>query len=306
MFKIVINDGNTTLPIDNIYYLIGKDGIYIHKKSDIFEACVKVKHISFLEPVKSYAKLNIPKIPEHLTKQMYSFFSEVYARFQSEAAIMIFYNNTTKEHSLKVPQQVISSAHLECSYNISVPGFLSIGTCHSHAGFGAFHSPTDIKDENDFDGLHMTFGNLDQENISISMEVVSNGSRFKCLPEDYLDGIQKIGNLYKIELSEFPEEWMACVEKKVHVVPDKFDYLKDFAFGDYFYPTLPKKLPKLTGSNNIHCNNCQFNRVIECHKDDIDNASRIQELDYYDDMEAIIKAHQYYDILKEDEDEILY
>ena len=308
MFKIIINDGSTPLPADNIYYIIGRDGIYIHKKTDIFEACVKVPHISFLEPVKSYAKLDIPKIPENLTKQMYSFFSEVYDRFQSEAAIMIFYNKVTKEYSLKVPQQVISQSHLECSYNISIPGFLSIGTCHSHAGFGAFHSSTDIKDEKDFDGLHITFGNLDQENISISMEVVSNGSRFKCSAEDYLDGVEKVGKFYKIELSEFPEEWVVGVEKKVYVMPDNFGYLKDFAVGDapYFYPAASKRLSKLTVTNNSHCDSCQFKNATECHKDNSSHASRIQEWDYYNDMGAVIKALQDNDIMEEYEDEILY
>jgi len=226
MFNIYINDGTTrNYSSDETYYIVAKDGIYLHKKLDILESFTKVNKISFLEPINQYAKLNIPKIPGKLTRQMYTFFSEVYDRFKTESVIMIFYNKDTKEYKLHVPTQTVSSAHLRTSYDTIIPGFLSLGTCHSHAGFGAFHSSTDIKDEKDWDGLHITFGDLNQDNISISLEIVSNGFRSKCNPSDYLEGIIEDGEYYRINLSEFPEEWMDNVEK--FVVSRGFNYLED-------------------------------------------------------------------------------
>ena len=224
MFNIYINDGEVQPPDDETYYIVAKDGIYLHKKLDIIESCIKVNKISFIEPINQYVKLNIPKIPRELTRQIYTFFLEVYDRFKTESVIMIFYNKDTKEYKLRVPTQSVSSAHLTASYDITIPGFLSIGTCHSHAGFGAFHSSTDIDDEKDFDGIHITFGDLNKDKTSISIEIVSNGFRSKCNPTDYLEGIVEDGEHYRLDLSVFPEEWMGNVEIEKFVASHGYNW----------------------------------------------------------------------------------
>jgi hypothetical protein len=80
----------------------------------------------------------------------------------------------------------------------------------------AFHSGTDDKDEVDFDGLHITVGNMDNDLISISCSIVANGTRFTCQPSDYIDGI---------ELDEF--EIPGAVYKKWELVSGKYEQVDD-------------------------------------------------------------------------------
>jgi hypothetical protein len=63
----------------------------------------------------------------------------------------------------------------------------------------AFHSGTDQGDEESFDGLHITFGNLNSELISISASIVSNGHRTIVSPDEYLKGIRLDHEIDEVE-----------------------------------------------------------------------------------------------------------
>lgn len=289
MFKIILNDENVKHPNENIYYIVGRDGLYLYKKLDILEACTKVSKIPSLETVKPYVKLNIPKIPELLVKRVYTFLLEVYDRFKSEAVVMLFYNKNSKEFLIRVPNQEVSHSSVKCSYKITIPNYLSIGTIHSHSDFGAFHSATDKSDEGDFDGLHITFGNLNNTNISISAEAVSNGFRSKCDPEEYLEGLTKIDKHYDIQLSEFPEDW---IDNVIETKPFEFfsniktQIPSDTDIKEYYIPKHTRKHPE------------KYNRCPICGSLDLSHPepNYIIGWDYYSDEPLTVG----------DDDEILY
>jgi hypothetical protein len=79
-----------------------------------------------------------------------------------------------------------------------------VGTIHSHCDFSAFHSGTDERDEATFDGLHLTFGNVNRENFSIAGSVVFCNSRSKVDPSTVCEGIESIQQ--QIETDEFEDD----------------------------------------------------------------------------------------------------
>ena len=94
--------------------------------------------------------------------------------------------------------------------------FLCVGTIHSHCDFGAFHSGTDIGDEEDFDGLHVTFGHNNLVEFSISATIVVNGNRLQVDPLEVLEGIEPVvGKDGKYKFADFAqelvEEWSAGI-----------------------------------------------------------------------------------------------
>jgi PRTRC genetic system protein A len=189
MFNIVIADGKNEMPDDDIYYVVGKEGIFIKKKLGIMESLSPVKNISILESVQATAKMHIAKIPGILTAKISNFFKEVQKEHRSEAIVLLFYNEETKKYKVVPPAQKVSAASLDYNRSIIIDGWTMIGDIHSHSSMSAFHSGVDQGDEESFDGLHITFGNMNAELISISASIVSNGHRTMVLPEDYMNGI---------------------------------------------------------------------------------------------------------------------
>ena len=49
MFPVVLNDGKSELPNDDIYYVIAKEGVFLKKKLGVMESLAPVKEISILQ-----------------------------------------------------------------------------------------------------------------------------------------------------------------------------------------------------------------------------------------------------------------
>ncbi len=190
MFKIFVNDGFEKPPTDDIFYIIGKEGIFLRKKLGILDSIVPVDNISILNSVDSSARLYIPKIPAKIFADMYKFFIDVYKKYASEAVLLIFYNETTQEYKIIAPKQEVSAASMEYDRKFTIENYTMIGDIHSHGSMSAFHSSIDDADEESFDGLHITLGHIMGEEISISASIVINGSRFMIDPIEYIEGIE--------------------------------------------------------------------------------------------------------------------
>jgi len=260
MFKVFINDGKENIPTDDICYIIGKKGIYLKKKLGIMESIALVDNISILEDVKTTAKLHIPKIPGKLFAQIYKFTKEVYETYQSESVTLLYYNTSNRKFKVLIPAQKVSGASIEYTKDETPKNYTLIGTIHSHAGFSAFHSSIDDKDEKNFDGIHITIGKLGSDDFELSCSIVSNGSRFISLPETYINGINKVitnenvlskdYSLHESLLNEnFNPEWMDKVEKKTYTIYNRsggfvYDFLNDRSLGlnsnrsNYFNPSI--------------------------------------------------------------------
>jgi hypothetical protein len=194
MFKIYTDNGNIDVNnLDDICYIITKNGTYLRKKVGLTDAIIKVNNISHLsDSVQRYGRINIPKIPNEDFAKICKFFYWAYKKHGGESVVLIYYNDTTKEFEIFPTDQEVSSASAKYKKSgKSHDGFLLVGTIHSHANFGAGHSGVDDDDELNFDGLHITVGNVNDTYPSISCSVVVNGERFMYDPEEYVEGVKK-------------------------------------------------------------------------------------------------------------------
>lgn len=189
MFKVVLNDGQTEMPDDDIYYIIAKEGVYLKKKLGVMESLAPVKNISILKSVMSSAQMHINPIPGKWVAKVMNFFREIYKEYRSEAIVLLFYNEETGKHKIVPPMQKVAGASCDYDKGITIDGYSMIGTIHSHGNMSAFHSGTDDADELHFDGLHMTFGDLDEDYPSISASIVANGFRQMIEPGEYIEDL---------------------------------------------------------------------------------------------------------------------
>lgn len=256
MFPVHIIDDSSNLPEDDICFLVS-DKIYLKKKTEIVESLIPIQNISFKDPIIPYAKLHIKKIPAVLVSKILTFFKIVTERVKSEAIVLLCYNPKNKKYKILVPNQEVSYASVKYTPVNTPPNYILISTIHSHNTFGAFHSGTDKNDEEGFDGLHITFGNVDNENFTISASVVVNDMRFLVNPLDYLNGIEEVSdNLTNLNWNLFVKndkklnikyrinydtpvfienEWYAKVSK---IIPrfnqrKRHEYAQDFLFDSF-------------------------------------------------------------------------
>jgi len=194
MFNVFVADGTQELPDDDIFYVVAGNGIYIRKKLGILDALVPASGIPHLNHVKSYATLDIPKVPGEDFKRIVSFFRKVYDEHKSEAIALLHYNEKKRDFKIQVPFQEVSGGSVD--YKRESPwqaqGYILMCTIHSHAGFGAFHSGIDDSDEKHFDGLHITVGDLSKGLLTISTSIVVNGMRFIVDTNDYVEGAESV------------------------------------------------------------------------------------------------------------------
>lgn len=196
MYPVYVYEEGMDLPKEGTYFVVAGNGIWLHKDTGIVRGFVPVEQISMLSDIDVSVELecSLPKLPARLVWRVKQFFSRVVDKFRAEAEVTLYYNKDKKDYKVHIPKQQVSRAgvryeragltHLE-----GMADYLRVGTIHSHCDFGAFHSGTDINDEADFDGLHVTFGHNDKDVFTISASVVINGERKKVDPLDFMEGI---------------------------------------------------------------------------------------------------------------------
>lgn len=195
-FPVHVYQEGMDLPKEGTYFLVTGNGLWMHKDTGLVRSFVPVDNISCLPDLNVEAEVEsrLPKLPTRLVWRIKEFFRRVVDKYRSEAGTVLYFNKATGDYKVHIPEQYVTHGgvsyrrvgltHLE-----DMAGYLRVGTIHSHCDFGAFHSGTDIGDERDFDGLHVTFGHNDRDDFTISASVVVNGHRMKIDPETVLDGI---------------------------------------------------------------------------------------------------------------------
>lgn len=205
MYPVFIYQEGMELPQKGTYFVVAGNGTFMHKDTGICQCLVPVPNISFLDDlvVDNKIQVDLPKVPADLVWQIKEFFRAVVKKYHAESEVTLYYNPEKQHYKLHVPQQFVSHAsvhyrrvgtiHLE-----EMEGYLRVGTIHSHCDFGAFHSGTDVDDESDFDGLHVTFGHNDKDAFTISASLVINNFRKIVDPLEYLEGIEKENGNFRL------------------------------------------------------------------------------------------------------------
>jgi PRTRC genetic system protein A len=181
----------TELPEEDCI-IIAREGFFLKQRSNWVNAIVPIKTLSLLNSLESEAELLLPSIPQILFAKIVIFFKEIYLAQRTEAAVLIHFREEDGDWQITVPEQTATGSHVEYDSSTRLPGYLCVGTAHSHCDMGAFHSATDAKDEMGHDGIHITIGRLDKFPLfEVDGEVNVRGSRF-CLPDEKIEGLERI------------------------------------------------------------------------------------------------------------------
>lgn len=224
MIEIYLLTKNVELPVQGNYYVVAKNGIFLRKKTRFIDTLVAIQGISFLEEISPFGRLNLPQLPVELFAKALLFFKSVFKRYGSESVLLLHYNPDRRKYHLLCPKQKVYEDSIR-GYDLHerIQGYYLVGSIHSHGSVGAFHSSIDKKDEEYFDGIHITVGNLDKKNPTISASLVVNGNRFMVQPPYFIIGIEPAdNNSYSIKLPDgkdyrnmaFPRKWLNKVSKR--------------------------------------------------------------------------------------------
>ena len=178
MLPVYLKEDHFEEPQEPLYYLVTRNGLFLVKDNELFRSVTRVRGLPWLGRQKESLKLKLPPVPKKLINQALGFFLEVFRRHAAESLVHLHYHPEKKEYQVEVPPQRVSGEACYYKINLAPPGWRRIGTIHSHGLAEAFHSRQDQKDERHDDGLHITFGNLDQLDFTLSVSFVVDGKRF--------------------------------------------------------------------------------------------------------------------------------
>jgi proteasome lid subunit RPN8/RPN11 len=113
--------------------------------------------------------------------------------YKTEAIVLFHYSKEENVWEMSVPaQRVMSGRILYYDANYRKSGFICAGTIHSHGSMGAFHSGIDRTDEEHWDGIHITIGDLYKTDcFSLDAEAVVNDYRVT-MPLSWFEGIEEL------------------------------------------------------------------------------------------------------------------
>lgn len=224
MFPVYMKKKGSTPPETVPHYIIAKNGTFLKKGNWWMEAVVPVKQIAVLEEQSVKLTLKIQPITALVLMKAWRFFQAIYEKHHSESAVLLHYSEKLG-WELTVPQQSATFAHVDYKMTDRVPGYSFIGTMHSHSSMSAFHSGTDVGDEAQMDGIHITFGDLDEkERFSLDPEIVVNGTRFT-LSLGYMGGVTQVTKAVDSKYyyaAQHPKYTISCPELKDWKTPDEW------------------------------------------------------------------------------------
>ena len=207
MTKIQIREKGSVPLDDPIHYEVGSNGTFLAVRNQLVDAVVPCDDLGDdLEKINMKCKWNLPPLPAPLFGQILRFFHEVQHKHETEVAVMLHFDFVTKQWAVTVPKQKVTGAHVDYDMTQRLPGYRCVGTMHSHVRMNAGHSGVDTHDEEVFDGLHVTLGNVDDyPEFSMDAEINIRGTAFKFQKSERIaGGVKYIGK--GIEGVEEPEK----------------------------------------------------------------------------------------------------
>jgi len=205
---VVLVTGKEKIPDGPAVIIIAKNGKFLLKRLGIVEAAVPyTDQISGLAEYETWAELNVEKIPFDIFMQVFHFMRTIYNNKKSECNVILFYHPKEKQWAVVVPLQIVShsSVHYQDGIAGAKDGWIKVGTFHSHCDFSAGHSGGDHRDEEHFDGIHITLGHVDKD-PTLSVSLVVNGMRFIKTPQEYIVGVKRVEE--KTMVQEYETRWV--------------------------------------------------------------------------------------------------
>lgn len=173
---------------------------------------------------EEYIIPNLPLIPFEVMDKVIHFFREVHKKYSAEAIVVLAYDfnyldceNEADGWVVFVPKQ--SNTAASCDYDATsimeerqhYPDAHIVGTIHSHPMMDAFASTTDVRDQRDKDGLHITVAWHDDDHVSYHCEIQLGNHRVELNPRE---AIEIPGYVYE---DKEVASWMNKVEEMAFV-----------------------------------------------------------------------------------------
>lgn len=185
LFEIMIANGEPLPQPILPYYVIAKEGMFLHRQTQIGTVLVRTNQKPYTmksigENENGVFTWTAKTIPASIIGQATDFFRRIYEKYKTEAEVLITMHNETGEFRLFVPFQrngggsvksVYEPTHIDRNYCV-------VGTLHSHCMMSAFHSGTDSNDASDMDGVHFTIGKVMDKIPEIVAMVAMNKKEF--------------------------------------------------------------------------------------------------------------------------------
>jgi len=202
------------------------------------------------------------KISYEVWSQIVAFFKDTQEKFKSEAQIRLYCHRETMEWKAWAYPQTARGMkvdeledHPQKEVDLLQFGddWIQLGTVHHHCDMSAFQSGTDVNDEINQEGVHITCGFVNREEITTDIRYSLRKSFFKIKIEDFIETEVPTGlaervqskvkqlMIHNTEQVEYPEQWMKNMieEKKIETeLPLDFEYNTKF---EAVYATIQKK-----------------------------------------------------------------
>lgn len=223
-----------------IYYILASEKVEIKGQNNVItntftpgiwrvDATVIGRSITAADPTKDLhlfcetsesATYTLPKMPWEFTRKIDAFFRKAFEVYGTESILILTYDETylgsenpADGWGCITPKQ--DNTAMDCHYEMDSvmqvkPEHVTIvGTWHSHPEMSAFFSHTDHKDQDDWDGIHLTTGWAKNGPSEWHIALILNGHNWILKPE------QVFANppVPETDVSEV-DEWMKNVEKK--------------------------------------------------------------------------------------------
>lgn len=153
-------------------------------------------------------RLCAPKIPRRQLLEVEEFFRAVHCQFGgAEAIVFLYFCPARGQWMFAAPEQTVSGGHLDWESPGPPPaGWYLAGSFHSHGSMGAFHSGTDQRDEVDWDGIHVTVGQIQRSEPEYAASIMIGGHREKVAIADLMELPPSVN---------FPAAWLGQVSRYV-------------------------------------------------------------------------------------------
>jgi len=208
-------------PDDTFFYVMTADGLFVCRNHRFFRSCVPApRWPSALARQETFLKVAYPKMPRAMIERIVGFFSAVADRHNSEAGVLLAWDEPAQRLHVVVPDQVATVSRnwfgdvfpigLKYEWPTELPdGWVIVGDVHSHVDHWPNPSYIDDLDETHRAGVHVVVGRIRSEPPEFHVEAVVDGQRFTLRPDQIMDD-------YRRRRDKVPRAWLEKVRIKTY------------------------------------------------------------------------------------------
>jgi len=207
------------------------------------------KDINLFQSTNESAQYFMPKMPWEMVQKMDAFFRLTYKKHGSEAILVLTYDmdyvgteNPSAGWNCIAPKQKNTAGN--CDYEpdsilqYKKDSELILGTIHSHPEMSAYFSSTDHKDQDEWDGIHITQAWKGTGPTEYYIAMILGGQQWVLKPEQVFD----TPPLPQVDTTQV-ETWMENVEKKAVQPAPMTQYGKTYGTTGTSNPPLSLAMP---------------------------------------------------------------